>query len=108
MELLPSAGFSDEEKPAGKLLVLVPLVRWESCSALLESRKPAQHLQPRMKTVALQRSIIFNFSLLFPLSKPESDNDWVFSSLGFFLPMFFQSSRHAAVRTGVNEVCAVG
>ena len=62
-DLLPSAGFSDEEKSAGKLLVLVSLVCLEICSALLEGRKPAQHHEPRMKIVALQRSAIFNFSL---------------------------------------------
>lgn len=41
--LLPSAGLSDEQKPASKLLILVLHVRLEISSALLESRKPAQH-----------------------------------------------------------------
>lgn len=86
MDWLPSAG-SLVEKSAGKLLVLISLVRWEICSALLQTRKSSQRHQPGMKTVALQRSGIFNFSLRFPLSKPQSDNDW-----------------HAAVHMVINEI----
>lgn len=41
--LLPLADLSDEQKSAGKLLILVERVRLEISSSLLESRKPAQH-----------------------------------------------------------------